>query len=155
MSSSWNFPARASLSYECSEPSRAGALQFPSWNRAEIFLISIKNYNQISPFSYSIMIITNSNQLHYHIYEFMGDKMCFRKFKSMILLHKFKKKKKKKKSARFRPIFDFDLKGKSSRAEPSWKSLSSSSGSSQLGSDSSLVGRCVKKDKKRWALLMV
>jgi hypothetical protein len=28
-------------------------------------------------------------------------------------------KKKKKKLARFRPIFDFELKGKSSRAEPS------------------------------------
>ena len=38
MSLSWNFPARASLSYEGSEPSRAGALQFLSWNRAEIFL---------------------------------------------------------------------------------------------------------------------
>ena len=46
------------------------------------------HYNQISPFSYSIMIITNSNQLHYHLYEFMEDKMCFRKLKSMILLHK-------------------------------------------------------------------
>ena len=92
MSSSWNFPARASPSYEGSEPSRAGALQFPSWNRAEIFLSPIKNYNQISPFSYSIMIITNSNQLHYHLYEFMEDKMCFRKLKSMILLHKLRKK---------------------------------------------------------------
>ena len=89
MSSSWNFPARASPSCEGSEPSRAEALQFPSWNRAEFFLSPIKNYNQISPFSYSIMIITNSNQLHYHLYEFMEDKMCFRKLKSIILLHKF------------------------------------------------------------------
>ena len=39
------------------------------------------------------MIITNSNQLHYHLYEFMEDKMCFRKLKSMILQHKKKKKK--------------------------------------------------------------
>jgi hypothetical protein len=38
MSLSWNFPARASPSYEGFEPSRAGALQFSSWNRAEIFL---------------------------------------------------------------------------------------------------------------------
>ena len=30
MSPSWNFPARAEASYEGSEPSRAGALQFPS-----------------------------------------------------------------------------------------------------------------------------
>ena len=31
------------------EPSQAGALQFPSWNRAEIFLSPIKNYNQNFP----------------------------------------------------------------------------------------------------------
>ena len=37
MSSSWNFPAWASPSYEGSEQSRAGALKFSSWNRADIF----------------------------------------------------------------------------------------------------------------------
>ena len=42
-------------------------------------------------------------------------------------------------SARFGPIINFELKGKRSRAEPSWKSFSSSPDSSQLGSDSSLV----------------
>ena len=36
----------------------------PSWN-------FFKNYNQISKFSTSIMIITNSNQLYDHLYEFM------------------------------------------------------------------------------------
>ena len=35
MSSSWNFPAWASPSYEGSEPSQAGVLQFSSWNRAD------------------------------------------------------------------------------------------------------------------------
>ena len=35
MSPSRNFPARAELSYEESKPSRAGALQFSSWNRAD------------------------------------------------------------------------------------------------------------------------
>ena len=35
MSSSWNFPAQASTSYEGSKPSRAGALQFSSWNGAD------------------------------------------------------------------------------------------------------------------------
>ena len=35
MSSSWTFPAQASPSYEGSEPSRAGALQFSSWNWAD------------------------------------------------------------------------------------------------------------------------
>ena len=44
--------------------------------------------------------------------------------------------------APFRPIFDFELKGKRSWAEPSWKSFSSSYGSSKLGSDSSLVVTC-------------
>ena len=68
MGSSWNFPAQASPSYESSEPSRAGALHFSSWNRAEIFLrTTIKFPNFLS----SIMIITNSNQLHDNFYEFM------------------------------------------------------------------------------------
>ena len=35
MGSSWNFPARARSSYEGSESSLAGALQFSSWNRAD------------------------------------------------------------------------------------------------------------------------
>ena len=40
MSSSWNFPARASPSYEGSEPSRAelGRFNFQAEKRAEIFL---------------------------------------------------------------------------------------------------------------------
>ena len=38
MISSWNFPDQASTSYEGSEPSRAGALQFLSWNRVETFV---------------------------------------------------------------------------------------------------------------------
>ena len=61
MSFSWNFPARASPSYE--DPSKAE----PSWN---FFEALIKNYNQISKFSTSIMIMTD-NQLHDHLYEFM------------------------------------------------------------------------------------
>ena len=39
----------------------------------------------------------------------------------------------------FCQIFDYKLKWKRSRAKPSWKYFSSSYGSSQLGSDSSLV----------------
>ena len=49
------------------EPSRAGALQFSSWNRAEFFLEVQSNF-QIST---SIMITTNSNQLHDNLYEFI------------------------------------------------------------------------------------
>jgi hypothetical protein len=62
MSSSCNFSARASPSYEGSEPSQAGALQFSSWNWA-----LIKYYKEISKFSTSIMNITNSNQLYDHL----------------------------------------------------------------------------------------
>ena len=39
MSPSRNFPARAKPSYEGSEPSRAGAIQFSSWNQAGVFYI--------------------------------------------------------------------------------------------------------------------
>ena len=38
MSSSWNFPAWASQSYEGSEPSQAEPLKFWRWNQAENFL---------------------------------------------------------------------------------------------------------------------
>ena len=69
MGSSWNFPARASPSYEGSEPSRAELGHFNF--RAETELKFFKPYTQISKFSTSIMIITNSNQLYDHLYEFM------------------------------------------------------------------------------------
>jgi hypothetical protein len=55
-----DFLARAELSYEGSEPRRAGELQFLSWNRAnntknmyvkesQIFTSTFKNYNKIFP----------------------------------------------------------------------------------------------------------
>ena len=71
-------------------PSRAELINFNIRAKTELnfFKALIKNYNQISQFSYSIMIITNSNQLHDHLYEFMEDKMCFKNLKSKILLHK-------------------------------------------------------------------
>ena len=46
----------------------------------------------------------------------------------------------------------FELKEKRPRAEPSWKSFSSSSGSSQLGSESSLIVTCNRKIAKFWLL---
>jgi hypothetical protein len=86
MSSSWNFPARASPSYEGSEPRQAklGHFNFRAETELIFFKALIKNYNQISQFSTSIMIITNSNQFYKHLYEFMEDKRCFRKLKTMI-----------------------------------------------------------------------
>ena len=73
-------------------------------------------------------------------------------FGSLKLLFRWKLKKKKKKSnqilARFRPIFDFELKEKRSRAQPNQKSFSLSSGSSQLGLDSSLgIGLKLNRSK--------
>ena len=68
MISSWNFPAHVSPSYEGSEPSQAELEHFNFWAETELKAL-IKNYSQISKFSTSI--ITNSNQLHDHLYEFM------------------------------------------------------------------------------------
>ena len=82
MSSSWNFPARASPSYEGFQ-TELGHFNFRAETELKFFQALIKNYNQISQFSTSIMIITNSNQLHDHLYEFMEDKMCFRNLKTM------------------------------------------------------------------------
>ena len=45
----------------------------------------------------------------------------------------------------FQSIFNSELKWKRSRAEPSWKSFSSSYGSGQLGSDSSLLNTLTKQ----------
>ena len=60
------------------------------------------------------MIITNSNQLRDHLYEFMQEKMCFRKLNML---------KKIKISARFRPIFNFELKGIIRAENPSAQAL--------------------------------
>ena len=115
MGSSWNFPARASPSYESSELSwaepRSGTSIFElksSWN---FFM----NYNQISQFSTSIMIITNSNQLHDNFYEFMTK--VFLGSWNLRFSYINEKKITIKISACFRPIFDFKLKEKRSRAE--------------------------------------
>ena len=81
MSSSWNFPAGASPSYEVSEPSQAklGHFNFRAETELKSFKALIKNYIQISKLSTRIMIITNSNQVHDHLHEFMYYKRCFRK----------------------------------------------------------------------------
>ena len=62
-----------SPSYEGFEPSQAelGHFNFQAETELKFFKALIKNYNQISKFSTSIMIITNSNQLYDHLYEFM------------------------------------------------------------------------------------
>ena len=87
------------------------------------------------------MIITNSNQLHDQLWIYVRQKGVLGSWKLWFNYINSKNQTKIKILARFGPVFDFELKGKKSRAEPSWKSFSSSSGSSQLGSDSSLIYR--------------
>ena len=119
MSSSWNFPARASPSYEGSEPSWAGALQFSSWNQA--------NCLQISQFCSCIMISINFWSF---IWIYIVQKV-FLELNNMIYLHKLvifntsllwkliknRSSTENRISARFWPIFDFELKWGRSRAE--------------------------------------
>ena len=78
MSSSWIFPARASPSYESSEPSRAELGHFNF--RAETELTKKKNFDlviQIQSCAFTIMITTNSYQFHGHLYKSMQDKRHF------------------------------------------------------------------------------
>ena len=73
MSSSYKFLVRVSPSYKSSEPSRAelGHFNFRAETELKFSLALIKNYIKISKFSTSIMIITNSNQMYDHLYEFV------------------------------------------------------------------------------------
>ena len=66
MSPSRNFPAWAEPSHEGSEPSRAGALQLSSWNRADNISKNSKflNYLFISSFSRIAAILVNWIQCH-------------------------------------------------------------------------------------------
>ena len=69
MSSSWNFPAQASPSYEVSSSSEPELGHFNFWAETELkFFWEVQSNFQIST---SIMIITNSNQLHDNLYEFI------------------------------------------------------------------------------------
>ena len=54
-------------------PSQAelGHFNFRAETELKFFKALIKNYDQISNFSTSVMIITNANQLHDHLYEFI------------------------------------------------------------------------------------
>ena len=114
----------------------------PSWGTSIFELkpswIFFKNSNQISKFSTSIMIIINCMIICMKIYNIKGAlgswKLWFRYF--------IEKKNQNQNFGSFSANFWFRAEGKkvTSRAEPSWKSFSSSSGSSQLSSDSSLVG---------------
>ena len=71
MSSSWNFSAQAESRYEGSEPSQAGALQFPSWNRADnTDNMYVKNSKFLTYFPI-LCLYHDSNQFHAHLNEFM------------------------------------------------------------------------------------
>ena len=79
MGSSWNFPARASPSYESSELSRAELGHFNF--RAETELTKKKNFDLVIQIfqscAFTIMITTNSYQFHGHLYKSMPDKRHF------------------------------------------------------------------------------
>ena len=69
------------------------------------------------------MIITNSNQLHDQLWIYVRQKDVLGSWKlsfSYIDKKIFKKSNQNQNLVCFRPIFDFELKGKRSRAEPSW-----------------------------------
>ena len=127
MSSSLNYPSWA-------EPSQAGAFQFLSWSRAGFFFMysfSSSKYTFFSCFD-----------------QFLNKKIShFKKKKYYLLQLNLKIKKFSENTREIRKktqYLNFELKwkvraeGKNPLAEPSWKSFSSSYGSSQLGSDSSL-----------------
>ena len=78
----------------------------PSWN-------FFKNYNQISKFSTSIMIITNYNLI---IYMNLCKTKCILGSWKLWFSYINEKLKEIKISAGFRPIFNFELKGKRSQA---------------------------------------
>mgnify|MGYP006975726399 CR=1 FL=1 len=94
------------------ESSRAGALQFSSWNRAEIFLKLQSNFQS----STSIMIITNCMIIYMNLYKIKGVlgswKLWFSNINEIFLLRN-------QNFGSFRPIIDFELKRKRPRAEPS------------------------------------
>ena len=106
LSPSWNFPAQAEPSYEDSEPSRAGALQCLSWNRAGFFV-------WYSFFSSKLL--------------FVGNKSGILRRKSIIYLQKIKARVKMQRKTRKNVYFwiselNFFLQAewKRSRAEQSW-----------------------------------
>ena len=79
MSSSWNFSVWANPSYVNSELSRAGLFNFRAETELKFFFRTTINFPNFLPVHCSVMIITNSNQLHDNFYEFIKEKRCFRK----------------------------------------------------------------------------
>ena len=145
MSPSWIFPSRAEPSYEVSEPSWGTLISElkPSWQcQQNIAILFSQFFSQVFIIRFCL-----------HIYQFRDHLLANKVFFDAYLFYIIMKINKKNSSstenwilAHFRPIFgsflvDFasELKWKRSRAEPSWKSFSSSYGSSQLGSGSSLL----------------
>ena len=91
------------------ESSRAGALQFSSWNRAEIFLRTTIKFPKFYQYH-------DYNQLHDNLYKIKGVlgswKLWFSNINEIFLLRN-------QNFGSFRPIIDFELKRKRPRAEPS------------------------------------
>ena len=75
MSPSRNFSARAEPSYEGSEPSRAGALQFSNWNRADIFDNMYVKILQIFNLFPNFVLYLDSNQFHDNLFEYVAQRV--------------------------------------------------------------------------------
>ena len=148
---SWNFPSWAEPSRKGSvwaEPSQTWAFQFLSWNRRGFFFFLFffalfKNYTPIFNCFICSMVISNFND---HLSEFIHHERYF--WSWILQLHNFiifKDENKSSKSIKIsilepKLFFSSCMEKVTSRAEPSWIFFSSNYGSSQLGSDSSLLG---------------
>ena len=116
-------------------PSRAELGHFNFRAETELkFFQELQSNFQIS--TSIMMIITNCMKIYMNLYKTKGLLGTWKLWFSYI---NEKKIFKNLNFSWFQPIFDFELKRKRSWAKPSWKSISSSSGLSQLGSDSSLL----------------
>ena len=73
MSSSWNFPARASPSCEDSEPSRAelGHLNFRAETELTILTICMSKNIKFLTYFPILLLCHDSNQFHARLLEFM------------------------------------------------------------------------------------
>ena len=144
MSPSWNFPARAEPSYKVSEPSRAELEHFNF--RAESELSIFFMYSFFSSIFYFSCFYQFLNQKINHFNDINQYSLQKTSENRVIKVQNAREIRKKNLSGKkcqlsdFRAEFFFRADGEkaTSRAEPSWKSFSSSYGASQLGSDSSL-----------------
>ena len=158
MSSSWNFPAQASPSCEVSGSSEPelGTSIFElklSWQHWQYAFQKIANSELISQFCYFTMILINFMLIYLNLYSKKGVFRVelyelgtwFSHFQNKLTIKIIKSRSsfENRNFGLFSVNFQFqaEVKKVTSWAKPSWKSFSSSYGSGQFGSDSSLLLR--------------